>query len=201
MGLRLDIHLHTKRHSQCSQVDEKRLIAQALAKGLDGLVITDHHYQWTKDELAQLLEESGCPGFILLAGFEYTSARGDILIYGLEPEAVCDFAPFQEPKAVIDEVHQRGGVCVAAHPTRAGLGFDLGIRNLPLDAIEVASLNLKSHEQRLALRLAENLKLSPIAASDAHDLLGVGAYATEFDAVIRSVSDLRNCIKHGTFRI
>lgn len=126
---------------------------------------------------------------------------GDILIYGLEPEAVCDFAPFQEPKAVIDEVHQRGGVCVAAHPTRAGLGFDLGIRNLPLDAIEVASLNLKSHEQRLALRLAENLKLSPIAASDAHDLLGVGAYATEFDAVIRSVSDLRNCIKHGTFRI
>ncbi len=201
MGLRFDIHLHTRRHSSCSLIDEKQLIPQAIAKGLDGLVITEHHYQWPVEELHALVEESGCPGFVLLAGFEYTSARGDILVYGLDAQEVNDFEPFQAPKAVVDEVHRRGGVCVAAHPTRAGLGFDLTIRDLALDGIEVASMNLKSHEQRLAQRLAANLGLRSVTASDAHELLDVGAYSIEVDGVIRTVSDLRDCLKHGKFRI
>lgn len=201
MGLILDIHLHTKRYSVCSTLDEHLLVAQAVKKGLDGVVITEHHHQWTDGELAELANESGHLGFLLLTGFEYTASQGDVLIYGLQPEQVSAFQPFGEVRDVLDRVHDMGGVCVAAHPTRAGLGFDVRIRDLSFDALEVQSVNLEPHEQRLAHRLAKDLGIPGLAASDAHRLDDVGAYTTVFDAAIRNVADLLHAIRHREFRI
>ena len=59
MGLIIDLHLHTRRHSACSIIDESRLIDRAVKAGLDGLVITEHHYQWTPEELAALRQVPG----------------------------------------------------------------------------------------------------------------------------------------------
>lgn len=200
MTLLLDTHLHTSRHSSCSRIDEKRLLQQAVKRGLDGLVLTEHHYQWPESELQQLLDESGVPGFVLLAGFEYTSRRGDILVYGLAPEQVADFAPGGAPEVMLEQFQRLGAVCFAAHPTRAGLGFDAQIEHMPFDGIETRSVNLQPHEQRLALRLAETLKLPATAASDAHRIEDVGAYALEMDAVVRSMADFCAAIRARKFR-
>ena len=91
-------------------------------------------------------------------------------------------------------------MCIAAHPTRAGLGFDERIYTLPLHALEVSSVNLKEHEQRLAASLANALKKPMMASSDAHHLQDVGRYATEFDDPIQSMTDLRQAIAQGRFR-
>ena len=200
MGLRIDIHLHTRRHSACSAIDPARLINRAVQVGLDGLVITEHHYQWTREELDELVEASGHPGFLLLAGFEYSSAKGDILIYGLAPEEVRAFVPGGEPEVMLAMAHEMGAVCVAAHPTRAAIPFDERIVDMPFEALEVKSVNLASHEQRLAQKLADNLGRRVTTASDAHRLDDVGAYATEFLTPIQSIDDLRNSLRHGTFR-
>lgn len=200
MSLLLDTHLHTRRHSSCSNIDEFALIRQAVRTGLDGLVITEHHYQWSDDEIEALLDASGEPGFILLAGFEYTSACGDILIYGLAPQHVPRFEPGGDPKRAVDRAHALGGVCIAAHPTRAGLGFDERIAHMRLDGIEIRSTNLASHEQRLARNLAEQLGIRPTASSDAHRIYDVGVHAMEFDAVIQSMADFCDAIRAGSFR-
>lgn len=201
MGLVIDLHLHTRRYSRCSRIDPENLVGQAVRAGMDGLVITEHHHQWNDDELAQLVGGSGHPGFLLLAGFEYTSAQGDLLVYGLDSEAAKEFRPGWPPERAAQMVQEMGGVCVAAHPTRAGLGFDERLETLPLAAMEVASVNLKEHEQRLARSLSETLKIPATASSDAHDLRDVGRYATVFEDLILNSADLQRALRNGRFQV
>lgn len=200
MGLRFDIHLHTRRHSNCSRMDEFRLIPQALRRGLHGVVITEHHYQWPDEELQELREKADAPGFILLAGFEYTSQKGDILVYGLPPEAARSLPPGRDPITALRHFQDMGAACIAAHPTRAAIPFDDRILDMPFQALEVQSTNLQSNEQRLAARLARNLRIPMVACSDAHRLEDVGAFATEFDDPIQGPADLLKSLKNGTFR-
>jgi len=200
MGLLIDLHLHTRRHSSCSRIDETLLIDRAVKAGLDGLVITEHHYQWSREELDELLAASSHPGFILLSGFEYSSARGDILIYGLEPDQVREFVPGGDPEKVLAKAQRMGAACIAAHPTRAAIPFDDRILDMPFEALEVKSVNLESHEQRLAYKLAQDLGRAMTTSSDAHRLEDVGRYATEFQVPIQGIADLQKSLRHGTFR-
>jgi predicted metal-dependent phosphoesterase TrpH len=200
MALHFDIHLHTRRHSGCSQIDEYALIPRAVRRGLDGLVITEHHYQWREAELEELRQAADAPGFVLLAGFEYSARQGDILIYGLEADAADTLEPFQDAAVILRQVLEMGALCIAAHPTRGSLGFDEDILTLPFDALEVRSVNLKPHEQRLAKRLADGLEKPGIAASDAHCLEDVGAYYLALDEAVRDMTGLRDAVKCGRFR-
>ncbi len=201
MGLYIDLHVHTKRHSTCSAIAPDRLVKQAVNAGLSGLVITEHQYQWSEPELDELRNMSGAPGLLVLAGFEYTSKRGDILIYGLEKPDADAFPPGLAPDEALELAAGLGGVCVAAHPTRAGMGFDEAIFSLPFNAIEVASVNLKPHEQRLAKNIANKARKPAIAASDAHRLDQVGRYATEFTVPVQSMADLQEALVHGRFHL
>ena len=200
MALTIDIHVHTSRYSPCSVIDPDGLVKQAIKAGLDGVVITEHQYQWSRLDLDGLLERAGEPHFLLLAGFEYASVQGDILIYGLIPAQAHSFVPGMAPAQAVERAHELGATCIAAHPTRAGMGFDESIVGIPFDAIEVQSVNLKEHEQRLAMQLSADAGVPAIAASDAHQIHDVGRYATEFTDPVYSVVDLQDCIRRGRFR-
>jgi len=200
MPFLIDMHMHTTRYSRCSRIDPAHLINQAVRAGLDGIVITEHHHQWTQHEIADLVSKSGHPGFLVMAAFEYTSNKGDILIYGVPNEHVKEFTPAWAPEKAIALAQRYGGVCVAAHPTREGMSFDKRIANLPLAALEVASVNLKPHEQRLAQRLAECINKPMVACSDAHDIQAVGMYATEFSDLILGIRDLQAALLNGRFQ-
>lgn len=201
MEVLIDLHVHTRRYSECSNIDPFRLVGEAVRVGLDGLVLTEHHHQWEADELEELRRASVHPSFLLFSGMEYTSAQGDILIYGLSPETANTFPAFESAGEVVDRVRRLGGLCVAAHPTRAGMGFDSSILEIPFEAIEVRSVNLQPHEQQLARHLAGRLGCPGVAASDAHRLEDVGTYATAFDAPVRSMADLQERLRHGKFKM
>lgn len=200
MALTFDIHLHTSRYSRDSKLDPARLIRRAVRARLDGVVITEHHEVWPENELRELVELSDDPGFILLSGFEYTSSQGDILVYGLTPVQAKEFVPGRPPEEAVQRARAYGAACVAAHPTRTGLGFDERISTLDLDALEVSSVNLKPHEQRLAASLARALGRPMTSSSDAHRLEDVGRYATEFHDPIRSMPELVGALRAGRFK-
>ena len=200
MGILIDLHIHTRLHSPCSQIDPEKLVHQAVKAGLHGLVITEHQYQWKEEDLAGLGARADERCFLLMTGFEYASSRGDILIYGLGQGDSVAHPPGLPPEAVVNMVHERGGVCIAAHPTRAGMGFDERVLTMGVDAIEVRSGNLKEHEQRLAVQLAADAGLRPVTSSDAHNIHDVGKYVTEFADPIRSMADLVAAIRKGRFR-
>ncbi|MFP6581849.1 MAG: PHP-associated domain-containing protein [Candidatus Hydrogenedentota bacterium] len=202
MGLLFDIHLHTSRYSGDSTIDPFRLIPQAVKAGLHGIAITEHHRVWPQEELDELVADANEPGFILLSGFEYTSSHGDALIYGLNPDQADTFIPRQlSPAEAVARAHQWGAACVAAHPTRQGLGFDEQLFDIPLEAIEARSCNLNNNEQRLALTLSTDLNLRSTASSDAHRIQDVGKFATEFTLAIQSINDLVATLQNGDFRL
>jgi hypothetical protein len=200
MDVLVDLHVHTNRHSVCSAIDPAKLLGHAAAAGIGVVVITEHHYQWPDSELDALRKTSPAGGVLLLAGFEYTSARGDILIYGLPADQAAQFQPGQPPEDMVELAHGLGGVCIAAHPTRMGMGFDERIYEIPFDAVEVQSVNLKEPEQHAAAQVARRAGLRPIAASDAHQLTSVGRYATLFEGPIGSMDELRVALQRGRFR-
>ena len=200
MSLSIDLHLHTQLYSACSYIDPEALIGRAIKAGLDGLVITEHHYQWRMYDLEMLRERSPHPGFMLLPGMEYTTTQGDILIYGLSDNEAHKFKPGRTPQDAVNAAKDLGAVVIAAHPTRAGMGFDETIYSLPLDAIEVKSGNMKEHEQRLAAKLAANAGFRTVIASDAHNLRDVGKFHTKFEHPVQTIDDLVLAIRQGKFR-
>ncbi|HOJ33334.1 MAG TPA: PHP-associated domain-containing protein [Candidatus Hydrogenedentes bacterium] len=201
MGLRIDLHTHTRRYSSCSRTDPEAVVPAAVKAGLDGLVITEHFRQWTQDELAALLQSADAPGFLLLSGFEYTSTCGDILIYGLSDENAAQLERDLPPAEVLAYVRRHGGACIAAHPTREGMGFDERILTLPFAAIEVCSTRLQPHERALAMKISEATKVPPVACSDAHAVEEIGRFATTFTVPVRNISDLRDALLRGRFHI
>ena len=64
-GMVIDLHMHTAPASPCSSISVEALIAEARRIGLDGIVITDHNYWWSEEEVARLRREHD---FLVLRG-------------------------------------------------------------------------------------------------------------------------------------
>ena len=69
--------MHTTRHSPDSVMDPLELVRRARDIGLDGVVITEHDWLWTADELDEL--RAAEPGLVVLAGIEVTTKQGHVL--------------------------------------------------------------------------------------------------------------------------
>src|SRR6266498_254087 len=82
----IEMHSHTAEHSSCSTVSALELVRQVFLRGLQGIVLTDHHYLWSPSDLAELKRAAEVPEhFLLLAGQELRAADfGDVLIYGAD---------------------------------------------------------------------------------------------------------------------
>jgi predicted metal-dependent phosphoesterase TrpH len=127
-----NFHLHTiASDGKLTPVD---LIQQAIANGLKGLAITDHHSLEGFHEATSYLdslsvERKNLPQ--LWTGTEITSqllsVEVHILGYGFDPEhpAISSYLQGDRPledaakaERVIESIHQAGGLAVLAHPER-----------------------------------------------------------------------------------
>jgi predicted metal-dependent phosphoesterase TrpH len=142
-----NFHLHTV----CSdgRLAPEQLIQQAIARGLTGLAITDHHsvkgyrlaQQWLEQWQQQHPEQSAP---ILWSGIEISAdlAGGEVhlLGYGFDPNHsalfpyLLGYTPIDEDypaSQVIWAIHQAGGLAVLAHPAR--------YRRSPTEVVTIAA--------------------------------------------------------------
>ncbi|HMF12441.1 MAG TPA: PHP domain-containing protein, partial [Gemmataceae bacterium] len=180
--MKFDLHLHTSRHSLDSILAPELMVQRAREIGLDGVVISEHDWLWTDEELAQLRQSA--PDLIVLAGIEVSARQGHFLVYGV-------VNPFAVPPGIgvadlCREVHLQGGAVIAAHPYRWNQPFDdiLEMERPDLDGLELISNNMDAGIRRRAAALNERLRLAGLGNSDAHRLETLGCYYTEFDGVI-----------------
>jgi predicted metal-dependent phosphoesterase TrpH len=195
--MKFDLHMHTTRHSPDSQMDPLALVRRAGELGLNGVVITEHDWLWTEDELNEL--RAAAPGLLICAGVEVSALEGHFLAYGVKD-------PFAIPKGIgvsdlCREVHRQGGAVVAAHPFRWGQPFgEILYEEQPeLDGVEMMTSNMDEHCRRLTAELVKLPGMRPLAglgSSDAHHENTLAACYTVFDGSVRDGRDLIDAIRN-----
>ena len=192
-----EMHCHTIEHSQCSSVRAVALVDRLFRNGLQGVVLTDHHFLWPEKDLNDLKRSAGLPDhFVVLSGQEVTTRHdGDVLVYGV-PESIArgtdlEFIRASYPTAAL----------VLAHPYRNGKKPAAEVLLNPVyDAVEIFSSNHSVSENTQALRDWHRYKFTALAGTDSHALTYAGLYPTLFDHPIDLIDQLVEELQKGRCR-
>ena len=122
--MKFDHHMHTKRHSPDSEIDPLLLIERAREIGLDGVVITEHDYQWEAGELADLAARAA--PLRVFSGAEISAREGHFLVYGLP--SLDDVPAGRRAGRPARHRRRHQAAIVAAHPFRWDQPFDVDRR-------------------------------------------------------------------------
>jgi hypothetical protein len=191
--MKFDHHLHTARHSPDSEIDPLDLIESACEIGLDGLVITEHDYQWGAEELAELAGQAG--PLRVFSGAEVSAREGHFLVYGLP--TLEEVPPGIRLAELLRVVRRHDAAIVAAHPFRWDQPFDeiVAEHGAAFDALELVSNNVTSATRAHTERLLREYPMGATGSSDAHEIATLGCYFTEFDRPIASIRDFVAALK------
>ncbi len=188
---RIELHAHTYPVSRCASLSPEELISRYAARGIDGVVVTNH---FIEDNFpAGASREEAIADY--LSGYRAAHAAGerlgvrvylgaelrfsdtgynDYLLYGLREEeiALCyDLLPLGYA-SFCRRFPREGHVLVQAHPFRNG---SQEIDRAPLDGIEVWNMHAV-HNSRVAVAAAYAKREGMIVTggSDCHDAGGEG---------------------------
>jgi predicted metal-dependent phosphoesterase TrpH len=180
------------------------MLQEAVHIGLDAVCITDHNYVWQLDDIQALSRKHGIQVFM---GNEITTDQGDMLVFGMH-ENVQGIIKLEDLKQMVDNA---GGYIIAAHPFRGFLIFNTSEIGLTVEkamqrpalkmvhALEVLNGKVTKRENKFACQVAEGLNMPATGGSDAHDVDGVGKYATCFDVPIANENELVAALKSGAY--
>ncbi len=193
----LEMHCHTAEHSSCSRISAAELVQRNFEKGLQGTVLTDHHYFWPPWEIEALRRKLKVPDhYMILSGQEVTTPElGDILVYGADSSI--------EKGTSLPDICARfpGAALVWAHPYRN--------ENIPprdklfhplINGIEIFNSNHSIAESARGLRDWHRYKFTAIAGTDTHALSYAGTYPTSFDHPVSTIEELAAEIRAGRCR-
>lgn len=192
-----EMHCHTAEHSQCSKVGAAELAQRNFEAGLQGMVLTDHHYLWTRDEIVQLRRKIEVPDhFLILAGQEVrTPERGDVLVYGADMSIASGTS--------LGEIARRfpRAALVWAHPYRGEKRPAVaGFVDPHLAGVEIFSSNHSVTESHRALRDWHRHKFTAIAGTDTHAPSYAALYPTVFDHPVATIEEMAEEIRAGRCR-
>jgi 3',5'-nucleoside bisphosphate phosphatase len=191
----IDIHLHSSRHSACSAADPVELVRAAAGKNLQGVVLTEHHYLWPREELEQLRGEIELGShFLLLTGQEVETDIGHILVFGAG-RSIRSKLKLSELRKLFPEA-----ALVWAHPFRGRKPEPGELANPHLDAVEIINTNHTAKEHYRALTLWHRLRFTAVAGSDAHEPRLAGVFPTSFDHPVKTIRELAAEIRSGRCR-
>lgn len=183
---RYDLQVHTDA-SPCSATPPEAVVRAAEKAGLDGIAVTDH------DTLENVERVRSCApdGLDVVSGVEVTTTQGHLL--GIDVERA---PPRTDPLAVIDDVHDQGGLAVLSHPfdaLRQVYDTDLAELAAAVDGVEAINARcVRESFNREARTFADHHDLATTGGSDAHFPMEVGRAYTECEG------SLREAIRSGT---
>ena len=191
--MKFDHHVHTARHSPDSSIDPLKLIERAREIGLDGLVITEHDYQWEAGELSELARLAA--PLRVFSGAEVSAREGHFLVYGLP--SVDEVPPGIRLADLLRVVRAHDAAIVAAHPFRWDQPFDAIVaeHGPAFDALELVSKNVTRETRAKTEAVLRRHKMGATGSSDSHEVETVGCYFTEFDRPIRTIQDFAAALR------
>jgi predicted metal-dependent phosphoesterase TrpH len=184
---KFDHHVHTSRHSPDSVIDPIHLLKRIREIGLDGVIITEHDYQWEADELAELAARAD--GIQVFSGAEVSAREGHFLVYGL-PD-LSDAPAGVTLRDLLKVVKGHDAAIIAAHPFRWDQDFNAIVNEHGpvFDALELVSNNVTPETRSKTERLLARQPMGRSGSSDGHDSDVVGCYYSEFPTDIRTIAE------------
>ncbi len=182
----LDLHIHSK-YSFDSVSNPRDIIRVAKGKGLNGIAITDHNTIKGGVEAKKINHD---PSFLIIIGSEINTEIGDIIGLFLNEEIKS-----RDSIQVVEEIHQQGGIAILPHPYNKGCRLNDEIIS-KIDAIEGFNARSSKENNEKAMKLAERLKKTIVAGSDAHFCSEIGTCK-----VILNSTNVRDEILNGRFEL
>ncbi len=174
--MRFDLHIHS-RYSEDSKSTLEDIIEKARRENLDGLALMDHNTLEGFFEAQKIDTE-----LIIIPGMEVSTDDGHVMALGVQE----DIETRLSIPETIDRIREKGGLAVAAHPSRfwSGMGKENALGN-SWDAVE--GMNGRSWEikNNRAQKIAEDLDLPVTGGSDSHRVKTVGKAYTIIEDVER----------------
>jgi len=188
-----DLHMHTI-HSYDSSITPKNIV-ECLVKhnNVKVAAVTDHDTIKGLKETIKLA--SAYSDIRILPGVEISTTKGDILVLGTTelPEHPWTI------DNVIDFTNSIGAVSIVAHPYRDyGMG-DMA-RGHKFDAIEIINGETTPAANKMAQKLAKDMKIPGIAGSDAHTPSEICNIYTQVEASL-DIEEILRSIKKGLVSI
>ncbi|AMV71642.1 phosphotransferase [Desulfuromonas sp. DDH964] len=193
----LEMHCHSLEHSPCSHVSATELVRRCFAKGLQGMVLTDHHYLWPEAELRDLRRAARVPDHFLIFSAQETRTAdfGDVLVYGAESTLPRDL-----PLAGLRQAAAQAAL-VWAHPYRKGeQPTDENLCHAAWNGIEIFNSNHSVRGNSRGLRDWHRLRFTAIAGTDTHGGSYAGLYPTLFDHPVTTITELTRELRAGRCR-
>jgi predicted metal-dependent phosphoesterase TrpH len=192
----IDLHCHSK-YSNDNHIEPEEAIERAIKLGLDGICFTEHHSYESSAPIDLIVVPEG---FVVFRGVEVSTDMGHLLVYGVEDDSWNTWGKVFDLKfaKVIESVHERGGICVPAHPFRGRESLGDAVFTIDhIDGVETHNGTNKPEQNKPAHEAALKLGLTSIGGSDAHYLQRVGRAVTEFGAPVSTMKELVEEIKTG----
>ncbi len=196
----IDLHVHTTLGSPDSGLTPQHLVAEAKRIGLDGVILTEHHYDWDREQVRALAQQNG---LTFIPSLEISTDLGHVSVLGLDGYTTGIYKA-EVLRRLADE---KGAFIIALHPfrffpTRPEPSLSQATA-LPLvqlcDEIEVANGGCTPLENALAYRVAKSLGRQGVGGSDAHSIQGLGCFATVFEGHPTTVQELIAELRAGRY--
>jgi hypothetical protein len=185
---RVDCHVHTKA-SWDGLLDYRRCIAEAVAAGLDAVIVCDHNTLSGAEALRDMN-----PPFRVISGIELSTTDGELLAFFIR-ENIPARLPAEE---AIARVHAQGALVVLPHPFVRTAANRIRPRNLErlvdlADAVEgFNGRNGRASTDEIGREWATRHGKPLTAGSDAHLPGGIGTAYLEIDDFSDAASFLAN---------
>lgn len=191
--MKIELHLHTNRHSPCSRNTPDEMMLQLAEEGYDGVFLTEHDILWDEEELMELRERH--PGIRIWPGVERTFCheRGTchLLILGATDPR---FLEMTDPGDIFALARQNRHLTVLAHPFRWEGSNELIAQGFFPDAMEYRSYNHDAVQGQMSWVSANRLGIRLINAGDSHGLDAIGQFWIETTGPIEFPTDLYQAI-------
>ncbi len=196
-----DFHVHTRLSDGFLSPFE--VVLHARRNGLDALAITEHnvtHPAWMARWFSRMIG-----GPTILVGEEVTTDRFHLIAIGLRERV----SPYGDLGAIIDDVHRKGGVAIAAHPVaRFWPAFDAVLDKLDgAELMHPLALGPRDRARRgwrweemrdFHLRATKRgYPLTPVGSSDYHFFQGLGVTRTLVLARDDSAEAILDAVRAG----
>ena len=181
-----DFHIHTREYSDCSISLAEEMCQRAVEEGLAGIALTEHDVWWSLSEIQKL--QHRFPELIIIRGMEHSCPEGHFLVFLPNPEN-GDIPGWCSVLDLIPLVHNYGGIVIWAHPFRYSSKRPNWLKHVQPDGMEVASSNMHTQAETMAVRVAAETGITTFCNSDAHHASLLGNYGNELNFSLTSVED------------